>query len=713
MAVSRQPEKKRPFFQSKKDLRGGTAKMTSHPLSLEKNRGIYLGSFFFSNFLIAYSALPLGFKLTLGLFGIFLPLYLAIRTADPPGPKETPSYLTDLELSIPLWLLIGGISLATFLRFYKLTTLFCWPTLDEGWNGILAIELSKHWTWKFFYTFGDAPPLPVWCAALLFKLGASPAFALWFPSAVVSLLTVPMGYLAARQFLSRSLALVCGGLLAFSYWPLFIGRFCHQGIWLPFWICLFLFLWGEFQKATTRVDKNRRAIGLGLGLGFGSFTFTPWIGVAGLLFVWVLWSMAVRSKKDKPYLPFFIGAFLASLVPFSLAVLREGFGHHIASLSPWGGWFKEFQILTNFFKYFAVLVWGAYEKDPAYTPVWGGFLNPLLGAFFFSGVIEMVRFRHSALIQWISIAFLFFLLPGVLSPNLETFRVAQVLPLLLFIVALGAHSFLTTITTPRRLWCLAGILAFTGAFDFDQLAKPYRDPGKQPENFGRPLKSLENYRAYQAFLKDRGLLLSHFEPDAMNDPTLSVMTEGIQVLPEELAKTLVLVNSHYALFLKDRFPKMGWVPLSEGSGAHGLALLMDNRPPAWSLAHEAFLKADLARFYQNSGPLVKPVSILAAAYPLVKGDPFLESVYWDKMAAYDYEDLDYQAQLTAYQMAVTKGYPTADLYYKLGQLLLVGKRIPEAKEAFLKATQAPMNKTPAAQILGWLRSKEASGIPSR
>jgi len=685
--------------------------MAPHPFSLERNRGLYLGSFFFSNWLIAYSALPLGFKLTLGLFGILLPLYVAVRTSTFPrsGEKQDP----DLKLGLPLWLLLGGIGLALFLRFHKLTTLFCWPTLDEGWNGILALELSKDWNWRFFYTFGDAPPLPVWCGALLFKAGASPALALWLPSAIVSCLTVVAGYFAARQFFSRSFALVCGGLLAFGHWPLFIGRFCHQGIWLPLWVCLFLCLWGKFRDA--KKDRKVWALVSGIALGLGSFTFTPWLGVAGLLFLWAFWTLWLRSKKRGPEFLVFTGGFGLALLPFLLAVLREGYGHHIRSLSPWGGTFHEFQLLQNFFKYFAVLIWGAYEKDPAYTPVWGGFLNPLLGAFFFLGIGEMVRRWRSGLVQWVATAFLLFLLPGAFSPNLETFRIAQVMPLLLVVTAFGIHPFVASFSNARRVWALVGVLTLTGIFDFGQLAKPYQEPEEHPQDFGRPLKSLEKFQTYRAFLKDKGLLLSHFEPNAMNDPTLSVMTEGIPVLSGDPARTLVSMDPHYAPFLKARFPKMGWVSLPEGIGTHGLALLMDDANRAvsltWNLAHEAFLKADLARFAQNSGPLVGPVSILARAYPRIQGDPFLESVYWDKMAAYAYEDGNYEVQLKCYQNAVTRGYPTADLYFKLGQMYLVGKRMKEAKEAFLKATKAPMDRTQAAQVLEWMASQEAPARP--
>ncbi len=89
----------------------------------------------------------------------------------------------------------------------------------------------------------------------------------------------------------------------------------------------------------------------------------------------------------------------------------------------------------------------------------------------------------------------------------------------------------------------------------------------------------------------------------------------------------------------------------------------------------------------------------------MKGDPFLEAVYWDKRAAYEYENLNYAEQLRSHQMTVTLGYPTAEFYYKLGQLFLVKQRYPEARVAFLKATHAPLDLTQARAALEWLKSQ--------
>src|SRR6185295_1821727 len=162
-----------------------------------------------------------------------------------------------------------------FLRFYKLDSIFGWPTGDEGWDGTLALELSRHWTWRFFFTTGQSPPLPVWAATGLMKLGFSPFFSLWFPSALASTATLVLGYVAARQFFSKSFSLVCGSLLALSFWPLLTARIAQPGIWLPLWACACFYLLGRFLKSAPEKEGREAAL-LGFVTGLGPLTFSSW-----------------------------------------------------------------------------------------------------------------------------------------------------------------------------------------------------------------------------------------------------------------------------------------------------------------------------------------------------------------------------------------------------------------------------------------------------
>ncbi|HEY5037926.1 MAG TPA: hypothetical protein VIJ93_02530, partial [bacterium] len=363
-------------------------------LDLDKNRWVYFLLFFATNCVISFSDFSGAIKLTTGLFGLVLPFYVALRVSSLVPSRSLASYSKEMkdQPTQALWLIL--LFLMVFLRFFKLTTFPCWPNLDEGWNGTLAIELSHHWTWKFFYTFGQVPPLPVWSAALLFKFGFSPSFCLWFPSAVVSLLTAGMGYLAARQFFSKYFSFICGCLLAFSNWPLFIGRFCHQGIWLPLWVCLSLFLCGRFLKSRSPRDQRNAIVFLGFGVGLGSFTFTPWPVVAAVFGLTVFWkTIGANPRKPRLFL-YFLATFFLTLLPFLFAVYNEGFGQHILSLSPSSSFFHWDNFIPNFTHYLTTFVWSSFESEPAYTPVEGGFLNPLLGAFFFMGLVEMWRLRY-------------------------------------------------------------------------------------------------------------------------------------------------------------------------------------------------------------------------------------------------------------------------------------------------------------------------------
>jgi hypothetical protein len=331
----------------------------------------------------------------------------------------------------------------------------------------------------------------------------------------------------------------------------------------------------------------------------------------------------------------------------------------------------------------------------------------------------------------VAAAFFIFLLPGALSLNVESFRVVQVLPLVLFICAIGIQSSLETLDSQKQWMFLAAFFLISGALDFHLLASPYENPDRHPENFGRPVKPLERYRAYQMLdelqkAKGPGFVLAGFDTNSFNDPTISVMTYPFNAalnasLSRELAgqkqspKWLaVFVNAHYGPFLKKRFPEGQWFLVSKGlslpDGGDMLGIIPITPQNAqtlyaWCGAHEIFQVADQRRFLQNDGNLDSVIQVLETASLSLKGDPFLESVYWDKRAAYEYVDLDYDQQLYSYQMAVKEGYPTAEFYYKLGELLRVKGHLTEAQGAYLKATQAPLDLTPSAQILAALKTQ--------
>jgi tetratricopeptide (TPR) repeat protein len=685
----------------------------------------YFLVFLAANSAVSYLTLSPGTRISLGLFGLGLPLLLAFKTSKPLPASEKLICEKESLAPFPVVSILFGFALCVFFRFYKLDTLFLWPTGDEGWNGALALELSRHWTWKFFCTTGQAPPLPVWTAAGLFKLGFSPFFSLWFPSAAASTLTVVAGYFAARQFFSKSFSLVWSSLLAFSFWPLFIGRFCHQGIWLPLWVCGCLFFLGRFLKASAS-SKGMAAVLLGMVTGLGSFTFTPWPAVAVFMAGTVGVQTLRKSRKDLRSFKFFVFFLLIGLLPFLIALWTEGWGGHISAEAAWNGNFSWKNRIPVLLHYFSVLFWGSFDANSAYTPVTGGFLNPLLSAFFFIGFLEILTHRRRPLVQWLVPAFFLFLLPGLLSSNLEAFRVSQILPLLILVAAIGLFSLLSFFSASKRVLVLILVLLFSTALDIPRLLEPYLGGDRHPESFAHG-KSLERYRAYRILSDMRrqqgsGLIFTDFDSPvfSFDDPTLSVMTQPFNAAenknldPISAKWAALFVNVHYRPFLEKRFPEGRWFQVSNGlpilDGGEMLGLLPvtpENRGVVeqWLQAHEVFQKAEIQRYFQNNGRLEDVIRTLETAYALVKKDPLLESCYWEKRAAYEYRDLNLKEQLLSYQMALKRGYPAAHLWCNWGELLAIQGRVAEARQAFLKATQAPLDLTPAKTFLDqWKRS---------
>src|SRR5580692_1869296 len=98
-------------------------------LSYRQNPRVYFFIFLATNGLLSYLPLSLQAKITLGLLGVALPFYVALRNIDKASRNEKPPYLNELNFSPPTWLWVSGLLLALFLRFYRFENLFGWPNL--------------------------------------------------------------------------------------------------------------------------------------------------------------------------------------------------------------------------------------------------------------------------------------------------------------------------------------------------------------------------------------------------------------------------------------------------------------------------------------------------------------------------------------------------------------------------------------------------------
>ena len=674
------------------------------PESFVRFKTAYFLVFVLSNAVLAYSSLGLLAKLWVGLSGIALPLGVALATAPAPSPREVPPQRGD-PFAPPAWawVLLGAAVLSS--RLWNLTGSWAWPTGDEGLTAVAGIGLSEKWNWHFFYTTGQAPPLLFWLCGLLFKVSDDTSFNLWFSPALFSVLTVVMGTLAARQFFSAWFSFLLGCLMALGFWPVFIGQHGLPGATLPLWECSCFYLLGKFLKAPEGTRK-KWSLALGFCVGLGSLTYTSWPVVAILIGGAVVGEGIARSPKN--FVPFlcFLAAFLLTLSPFWKAALTEGYGGYLGSLLTWNYWLRWPHELGTLVDYAAVYFWGDWTGGALVRPVWGGLLNPLLGALFFLGVVELFRWRKLKWVRWAAFGLLFFQLPGLVTLNVNTMRVVQAMPLLLLVAAVGLQFLLEGLPPAKKIFQLSLLLAVSGGLDAWHLELPHRNVKMDPGFLGRVGGSPGLFRSY-VFLKDLavqegpGFIFTEFYPS--RDESLAAMTYPFNaawnpgLASGEARWAAVLTQEGYLPFLARRFPASKWWTAGDGRLAAGWGILLIPVNPETSPSLGRWVKArPVFRKLTDAVALMGDTSLgevldkrLARDMPLLEGDPFLESCFWERMGeVYYHFGNRYRDHLEAVHLAIEKGYPAGHLYHQLAGLLEVAGRTKEAEAAVQKAKES-------------------------
>ncbi len=684
------------------------------------------------SFLLSYSSLSLGIKLALGLFGIILPLLIALVAVHALDKPEHPLWEIETLNRPASWVFVLILLGALVLRFSGLTAWPVWPNTDEGLIGRFAMDLCRQWNWKFFLTFGQVPPGMDWLLSWVLAHSSEPLRALWALPAVLSSLTVILSYWAARAFFPKSLSFLFFVLWSFSFWPLFYGRYCHPGVLLPLWALLVLMVLGFFLKSKKPAQQFWLAFGLGIVTGIGSFTFTPWVVLA----FWIFWVVAITAYFSSPEKRSGLWGFLSSLgiglVPFIIAVFKEGFGHHLFAVSAIRGYRPLGEQLTAVFSYLTAPFWGLFEDQPAYAPFWGGMLNPILTAAFLVGMVESYRHRKDSKVFLVWCGGFLCFLPGLMSMNVEMYRVILFLPFLLLGAAIGLHRLLFEISPIRRSIYLTIILLLSLFLDLAHLAQPYFSPlfSKQGAFFGAPpSKPVHSYRAYQILKKQAslgpGLFFSDFGT-LPNDQTLNYASFEFNALlnpriPLPSARwAAVLINANYRPYMEKKFPGGQWILLDQDMGVPDGGLMLGVIPITrqnigvlqnWVRVYPFFRDMDFE--WLNLADFMKGTRLLeefSKVKPLITGDRFLESCYWEKTGEILYRDRAYPLDLQAFQKALQEGFPTAHLYYKIGSIQLRKNQFDQARESFHKAEMAPLNLTQSVKALQMGDELEKQGV---
>ncbi len=697
----------------------------------------YFIFFLVSNSLLSYYPLTFQTKIGIGLFGLALPFGLACFLLS---DKPTQFWEKFKFLPSP-WIGLGVFLLAIFLRFYRLTSLSVWPLYDEGMYGYYALELCRHWDWKFFFGPSQAPPFYLWGLGLWFKHFGVSLTTLWFFPALLSLLCVPIGYWAARQFFSKSFSIFSGVFLAFGFWPIYVGRFGVMTGLVLLGECLILGLLGSFLKELNEKKRSWKSIFLGFGIGLGFYTYLHWPILAAFLFATVFFLMFRRFKK-RPLGSLwnsilFCASCLFALLPLLIAFFLEGAGQILSYLRHLSASSSHSLIdqLSVSGSYFASLLWGMDLSFHTYQPVWGGYLNPVMGAFFLVGLLECVFQRKNPLHQWLLGALVLFILPGALTLERATSRMVLVVPVLIVLAGMGLFRLLSTFS-PSKVKIAVVLLVVSSVLDFNHL-RAYGQMWSDMENWKGYEKSYARYQAYLELYKiaqekGPGFIFSDFVP-GLSDQTLSVadynfnVSENPALNPDQACWAAILMNVHYQPFLKKRFPKSKayWVSknLNDPNGGWMLWVLPVtslNRKTiiGWQNASRAlgpFIEKNLCYI---SGHSYEEISrSLQSIYPAFQGDPLLESCYWEKSADVALKEVlrtgtaaDTSSVIQCLNLGLKKGYPAAHLYRNLGVAEMMKKENTKARDDFKKSIESPLNFTDSARYLEIINSKSKNSL---
>jgi hypothetical protein len=681
-----------------------------------------------TNILLSYFPFSLESRLFLLILGFSLPMFLSILASSSHEKKEKLFEDLNLSFSVPLWGWMIFFIFALFLRLSHLTSMTQWPLYDEGMFAHFGLQLSQSWSFQPFYGPSQVPCLYFWILALAFKILGPSLSSLWLVPAVLSCMTVPLVFLGARQWMNNWVSTFLTWLWAFSFWPLYEGRFCVQYPLFVFWMWLGIYLLGLFLKTPQGIRKNIFLVLLSTITAGGFYISISWFLVAFTL----LGGLYLGLPKKKVGLgSYFLWTTLLSS-PWVLMAYRERFGAYVQGLWIFGAPIRLKDYLLNIAHYLSGIVWGIPKsfQVSSYGPHWGGLLNPLLGSLFFLGLIRIWSFRENLGARFLAVLLVFLLAPAFCTNNLEYYRIIQVLPVLLIVIILGAILLLRGLPQKYRGLVLAVLLIFSLAMDLYHLYGPCRCDAA-PE-LSPSLKSDSRFLANEILNREIqpkgwGLVFDQFI-DRPTDASLALATYRFNALINPLGSfdqarwMAVIANINYQPFLTKIFPsgKIYWLSKDSPPQDGGLMLFVapltqDSKPILRRWVHAA---NSLEGVYELSSPW--DWKSFEEIYPVFKDDRFLESFFWMNLAdqrftlglAHGFIGMtnSFEASngrtpsilfnetflkniIEETQNAAQRGYPAANIYFRLGNLWYIAGDNPQAIKMYRRAINAPLDFT--------------------
>lgn len=646
------------------------------------------------------------------LIGILVPI-LMVFVFKSDGPKNAQNIFKEEQFNksaMGVWILFGLLLMG--LRFWKLTTLFRWPTGDESTIGMLAIGLIRQWNWHFFHGFAQIPFTFHWAFDFFYKITRSSELSLCLLPASISALLIPLTYFGARRFCGSSFSVILASLIAVSFWPMYLGRVGFP-IFLLLWELTVLYFLLVFFECLDKNSGMGAAAGLGFVTGLGPWTATSWMVIAFFITVTLMLTAFIRKK----FTPLFVFIFFmtVTLSPFFIAAWREGYGQHLQSVGFWNDKFDWKDQINRFFEYWMIL-WGTVEQEVAYATPGGGILNPILAALFFLGLIEIfIRFSKFYLFLFL-LVLAFFLSPGFLSWSLGTYRILAAFPLLLLAAALGLKGLLNFIP-PNKAVLIAGLILISSfTLDFYRLTMPYSHPDDQPGLFEMTGRNYEKYCAGRILenyhkLYGPGLIYTDFVPN-VTDESLALVTYpyncawNSDISGEKPRWAALFTDSHYQPFLAKRFLQAQWIviPAADHTNYDSCVLgIIPINPQtlsifrSWQTTYLFFMDISLRFLDKPDGKSGEDIlEDMIRFYRQIPADPFLQSVYLEKfMDAYERQkilykgktEFNYYSYREFLDSSLKKGYPDTLVFFYAGRLLIQEGQFVNARSVLKKAVQ--------------------------
>jgi hypothetical protein len=614
-------------------------------LNLPYNPWWFFFLFLFSNSLLTFGCFSPTLKIFIFVFGLAIPGLAAILICLPAPSRQKPSFFTDpfKNFFVPTWAWALFAAAFLFSRFGPLEASGSWLAPDEALWARYTVDWEQHWHWRVFVTMAQVSSFPSYLAWFVFKITGSTLKAALGAPALVSCATTLLGYAAARRFFSRSLCFVFLCLLAFSYWPLFMAKPLLAGSLLPLWEFLVIYILGRLLNS----NRSFWAFVLGAAIGLGLYTFPAWPAMWLWLAVLGVHFQMSPSKRKFPIGGFLTGFSLAVL-PFGAAAWHEGYGGHVSAVAFWNGtWFWTDQIKVGL-NYIRALFWGG--APGLWVPLEGGFLNVFFASFFFLGAVELYRYRAAKVSLSLSLAFFLFLLPGLLSHDVETCRILLILPVLLIFAAIGLNALLLDLPKSRRAVFLALALMLPCGWDIFRICHwaqfavlsggaPAFNERQLSYEVLKPVADQQGpgllFSEMVPFTTDNSLLVASYPFNAALNPRLD---------PQKAAWAAVFTDWNYVPSLRKRFPLSRWKDLTPPPGSSpglyqlGLIPLGEGNRPLfgqWKNYYAAIQRIDFEFIDTPTGhPETRVLQDLLHFYGAVPNDPFLQSCYFEKLLYY-------------------------------------------------------------------------------